>query len=61
MTAELGNVQHDLNFLRVGNDVHNMHYATKLNQALVDRVSALCRELKVAEPKVTLPTPMERK
>jgi hypothetical protein len=35
-----------------------MHYAKKLNQALVDRVSALCRELQVAVPKVTLPPTM---
>ena len=50
-------MQHDLDFLRAGNDVHNMHYAAKLNAALVDRVSALCRELKIAAPKVSLPPP----
>ena len=55
----MGNLQHDLDFLRTANDVHNMHYAAKLIQALVDRLSALCRELKVAEPKVTLPPPMQ--
>ena len=55
LAKELRDAQHDLDFLRVGNDVHNMHYATKLNQALVERVAALCRELKVAEPKVALP------
>ena len=57
LAAELDGVQHDLDFLRAGNDVHNMHYAAKLNAALVDRVSALCRELKVAAPKVSLPPP----
>ncbi len=59
IAVELGNLQHDLDFLRTANDVHNMHYATKLAQALIDRLSALCRELKVAEPQVTLPPPMQ--
>lgn len=55
VTAELGTLQHDLDFLRTANDVHNMHYAAKLDQTLLGRVSILCRELKVDEPKVTLP------
>ena len=58
VAAELGKLQHDLDFLRTTNNVHNMHYAAKLTQALIDRLSALCRELKVAEPKVALPPPM---
>jgi predicted CXXCH cytochrome family protein len=56
VTAEIGALQHDLDFLRAANDIHNMHYAAKLEQALVDRVSALCRELKVEGPKTALPT-----
>jgi nitrate/TMAO reductase-like tetraheme cytochrome c subunit len=55
VTAELGDLQHDLTFLHVGNDIHNIHYAAALLRRLVVRVSAICRELKVAEPKVTLP------
>ena len=57
--AELDNVRHDLEFLQTANNVHNMHYAAKLCQALVDRLSALCRELKIAGPKVSLPPPMK--
>jgi hypothetical protein len=54
-------LRHDLTFLRAANDVHNMHYAAKLNQTLLDRASSLCRELKVPEPKATLtmPPPMK--
>jgi predicted CXXCH cytochrome family protein len=52
---ELQGVQSDWNFLRVGNDIHNIHYASSLTRALVERLSALCRELKIKEPKVTLP------
>jgi nitrate/TMAO reductase-like tetraheme cytochrome c subunit len=53
--AELGKIQHDLDFLRAGNDVHNMHYAAKLNHELTDHISTLCRELNLPEPKVALP------
>ncbi|MGA2064547.1 MAG: cytochrome c3 family protein [Thermoguttaceae bacterium] len=61
LRTELENVEHDLDFLRTGNDVHNMHYATTLNHAVADRISALCRELGLAEPKVDLPPlPAER-
>ncbi|MGA2616549.1 MAG: cytochrome c3 family protein [Thermoguttaceae bacterium] len=59
IAAELADVQQDLDFVRTANDVHNMHYATQLDQALVERLSALCRELKIAEPQVTLPPPMK--
>ena len=55
LQTDLGGLQHDLDFLRVGNDVHNMHYATKLNHAVADRISALCRELGLAEPTFDLP------
>jgi predicted CXXCH cytochrome family protein len=55
LAAELDRVQHDLEFLRVANDIHNIHYASILARALVDRLSSLCRELKIAEPSVTLP------
>ncbi len=43
----------------VGNDIHNIHYAAKLTRVLVEQVSAVCRELKVPEPKVVLP-PMKK-
>lgn len=49
--------QADLDFLRLGNDIHNIHYAAGLNRALVDRVAELDRELGVAPPKVSLPPP----
>ena len=58
VVARLEEVQHDLDFLRVANDIHNLHYASKLFQLLVDRVADLCREIKVAEPKVKLPPPL---
>jgi len=52
---ELENVQSDLQFLRAGNDVHNMHYANTLTRALVEKLSALSRELSIDEPIIKLP------
>ena len=53
--AELGEIQHDVNFLRVANDIHNMHYASKLEETLLAHVATLCHELKIPEPQVKLP------
>ena len=46
----------DLQFIRVGNSIHNMHYANSLIRAVVDKLRAICRELKIAEPTINLPT-----
>ena len=55
IAGQLESVQHDLDFLRVANGIHNIHYAASLTSALADRVTALCRKLKIPEPKITLP------
>lgn len=57
MASQLESVQDDLVFLRVGNGVHNIHYASSLTGALNERLTSLCRELKIAGPKITLPVP----
>ena len=49
--TELNDIEHDFDFLRAANDIHNIHYASKLNQTLLQRLSSLCRELKITEPK----------
>ena len=59
MAAELDALQADLNFLRAANDIHNIHYAAALTRTLLERLCALCRELKIAEPKSTLPEPFQ--
>jgi len=61
LTAEVGKVRHDLDLLTKGNDIHNMHYATKVVREVTDRLAALCRKFKVEEPKVTLPPPVQEK
>ena len=60
LAVELAAIEHDIELLRTGNDVHNMHYATKLNEAMVDRLRAICRALKVPEPEVVLPPPLPK-
>lgn len=55
----LDELQYDLNFLRVGNGVHNIHYADTLTRGLVEKMSTLCRELNLDEPQIDLPEPME--
>jgi hypothetical protein len=55
IAKELDHIQSDLEFVGGGNDIHNIHYAVKLSRSLRDQVAALCRELKVPEPKVVLP------
>jgi predicted CXXCH cytochrome family protein len=59
IAAELDGLQHDLDFLRVANDIHNIHYASTLMRKLLERLSPLCRELKISEPKTTLPEPFQ--
>ena len=59
VAKELDALQHDLAFLRVGNDIHNIHFASKLELQLLDRIKAICRELKIESPKVELSPPLK--
>jgi hypothetical protein len=55
IAAEAANMRHDMEMLRRGNDVHNMHFAYNLVRQTLDHLTALCRELKIEPPKVDLP------
>ena len=55
ITQQLQDLNHDLQFLRVGNSIHNIHYANALVNALVEKLRGVCRELNVAEPTINLP------
>ncbi|MCP5117195.1 MAG: hypothetical protein GY953_40740 [bacterium] len=57
--VQLDNLLHDVDFLRVGNGIHNIHYANTLTRALVDQLSSLCSELNITEAKVTSPQKAE--
>jgi predicted CXXCH cytochrome family protein len=56
ITQRLRDLEDDLQFLRVGNSIHNMHYADSLTVAIVDKLTAICRELNIAEPTIDTPT-----
>ena len=51
---QLDDLQHDLDFLRVGNDIHNIHYANTLFLAIEDKLSSILRTLEVDVPKVDM-------
>ncbi len=55
----LGELEDDLNFIRVGNGIHNIHYAASLTRELVKRLTEICRELEIEEPQIALPTKVE--
>jgi predicted CXXCH cytochrome family protein len=55
ISQQLGNFEGDLQFLRVGNTIHNMHYADSLVRALVEHLKAVCRELNIDEPAIEMP------
>ena len=56
IAQRLRDLNDDLQFLRIGNSIHNMHYADSLIRAVVDKLSAICRELNIPEPTINLPT-----
>ena len=55
LRTEVKDLRHDLDLLVRGNDIHNMHYAGRVESAILERLTAICRKLKIAEPKVSLP------
>jgi nitrate/TMAO reductase-like tetraheme cytochrome c subunit len=57
ITNELDKIQHDMNFLKSANDIHNIHYASKLEEVLLEQISAICTELGVESPKVMISPP----
>ena len=61
LTKDLDRIQSDLEFLEKGNDIHNIHYASKLEHALLKQLAGVCREVKAPEPKVALPEMEKRK
>jgi hypothetical protein len=59
LTQRLGDLEGDLKFLRVGNSIHNMHYADSLVRALVEHLRAICRELNIDEPAIEMPQALD--
>jgi len=55
MQERLAEMQNDLNFIRVGNGIHNIHYATSLLRELVSELQQVSRELGLAAPSIPFP------
>jgi len=55
LKKQLAKIQHDLAFLRVGNDIHNIHYANTLTRAIEEKLSSIFRALEIGTRKVNLP------
>ena len=53
--TRLDDITHDVHFLQAGNDIHNIHYARALAEAVVEQLASLCEELKIEPSSVQLP------
>jgi predicted CXXCH cytochrome family protein len=56
----LTKLKHDLEFLNIGNGIHNIHYSSTLARVLYDETTALCQQLNVPGPTTPLPASIER-
>lgn len=56
VAQSLQKLEDELQFFRVGNSIHNMHYADSSIRALVDKLRTICSELGIAEPSVDVPS-----
>ncbi len=56
---KLARLQHDVDFLRSANGIHNIHYASTLARVVLADLTELCRELEIPEPATTLPDDIE--
>lgn len=55
LRGQLEEIEHDVAFLRVGNDIHNLHYASTLAEALLERLAAVSEKLGLKRPQIDLP------
>jgi predicted CXXCH cytochrome family protein len=56
---QLADLEGDLQFLRAGNSIHNMHYADSLVRTLIEKLRTLCRELNIEEPTIEVPQALD--
>lgn len=54
------NLQHDVDFMHAGNDIHNSHYASELADKLLAELTRLCESLQLAAPSLQLPEKPKR-
>jgi predicted CXXCH cytochrome family protein len=59
VNQRLRDLSDDLQFLRVGNSIHNMHYADSLIRALVENLRTISRDLNITEPAIDIPPELD--
>jgi predicted CXXCH cytochrome family protein len=59
VAGRLRDLEADLQFLRVGNSIHNMHYADSLVRALVENLRAVSGELNIEAPAIEMPQELD--
>jgi predicted CXXCH cytochrome family protein len=55
LTQKLEDLQYDLNFLRVSNGVHNIHYADTITRSLIEQLNAIAEQLQIEDLGLTAP------
>lgn len=55
LRSKINKIEHDTNFLKIGNGIHNIHYASTLARVLFKEIADVCREVGIPEPTNTLP------
>ena len=60
LRSKMEKVEHDTSFLKIGNGIHNIHYASSLARVLFEELAELCRELGIPEPTNPLPETVEQ-
>ena len=59
VSRQLDDLQYDLDFLRVSNGAHNIHYADAITRSLVEQLSSLTQELNIENLELELPEPLD--
>jgi predicted CXXCH cytochrome family protein len=59
VAGRLQDLEADLQFLRVGNSIHNMHYADSLVRALVENLRGVSGELNIEAPAIEMPQELD--
>jgi hypothetical protein len=59
IAGRLRDLEADLQFLRVGNSIHNMHYADSLVRALVENLRAVSGALNIEAPAIEMPQKLD--
>ena len=60
LKEDMAEIEHDVEFLNIGQGIHNIHYASTLAEVLVGKLTKLCNDLEIPPPRITLPETIEQ-